>query len=151
MWFTFHYELIITCGKLITKRGQKKFTFHYELIITFAFICLTVYNILIYISLWTNYNRNKRQRCIIYLEIYISLWTNYNEIASKLYIDNLTFTFHYELIITKSRKWRAWCVCKIYISLWTNYNNSVTSIGEEAFRFTFHYELIITITILNFY
>ena len=54
--------------------------------------------------------------------IYISLWTNYNNIKTFLNVLYIVFTFHYELIITKS-------YIKLYFKL---------------FLFTFHYELIIT-------
>ena len=54
--------------------------------------------------------------------IYISLWTNYNEKCFTIDEFSKSFTFHYELIITKS-------YIKLYFKL---------------FLFTFHYELIIT-------
>ena len=58
----------------------------------------------------------------------------------------MTFTFHYELIITISFcKWDISIL--IYISLWTNYNliKQLLFLARTDNKFTFHYELIITI------
>ena len=55
--FTFHYELIITIFITNSPILGNRFTFHYELIITFTRFGSSCEFTMIYISLWTNYNR----------------------------------------------------------------------------------------------
>ena len=54
--FTFHYELIITGTYKTSSYITHVFTFHYELIITVKDYVIDE-DELIYISLWTNYNK----------------------------------------------------------------------------------------------
>ena len=56
--------------------------------------------------------------------IYISLWTNYNLLTVCVaFVIFISFTFHYELIITIASDLTEKLNVMIYISLWTNYNN----------------------------
>ena len=119
----------------------------------------------IYISLWTNYNKEIHLHLSLPCTIYISLWTNYNECTIDIDYEEIKFTFHYELIITVILMLiytgvRIFTfhyeliitvvdavsipVLAIYISLWTNYNNYTKALMNIRSTFTFHYELIIT-------